>query len=310
MLDLKRGFFVAMWLILRQRLNCIHARSYVPGVLAFVLAKVFRIAWIFDTRGLWADEKVDSGDWSRTGLVYKVFKKLERQMLKQADAIVVLTHASKEYLRDYTDVPIWVISTCTNLKLFVPSLDRRKAKGILVYVGSLGGWYMSQEMVLFYAAWRKYAPDPRFLLVTKSDVSDIRRALSQIGAESELIHKVAQRDEVSELIQNAQAALCFVRPTFSKIGSMPTKLGEYLACGVPVAANIVGDMAQVFHASPAGVVLPDFSEGSIALAAKELFRRSLDSEVRAAARTLAERWFNLEKAVQVYDEIYRSLGVA
>ncbi len=310
------GFLVSVFMKLFGQVDLVHVRSYVPFSMALPWLMFSRTPCLFHTEGFWFDEKVDFGSWPQNGYLFKVGKQLEKVLYRRADAISVLTYSAKQYLElEYENrksivAPIFVVTVCTDLKRFCPpSMETAVSMGDLIYVGSLGGWYMADEMVRFYSAWRKLAPSSRFIVVTKSPVDQIRRALLDICAEDELVHKIAEHDEVPTLIQQAQAAVCFIRPTFSKRGSMPTKLGEYLACGVPVAANIIGDMAQVLHASSAGVVLHDFSDSSIEWAAKELFRRSLDGEVRADARALAEKWFNLDDAVDVYDRIYQSLCV-
>lgn len=310
--DLLQGFIVAMCLILWGRVKLVHVRSYVPCAMVLPLVKMFSLSLLFDTRGLWADEKVDSGSWTQDGWIYKLTKKLERQMFKQTSAIAVLTVSFKSYLqrevsyREEIKARIFVIPTCTDLKLFSPTLNKEDT-GDLIYVGSLGGCYMSEEMVRFYAAWRKYAPNPRFILVTKSSVSEIKNDFTEIGAEQELIHLSVKHHEVPGLIQKAQATLCFIRPSFSKIGSAPTKLGELLACGLPVAANIVGDMARILEGSQAGVIVQNMDDEALEEAAKELFERSQKSAVRQEARALAEKWFDLKQAVDVYDGIYREI---
>ncbi|MBL4818469.1 MAG: glycosyltransferase [Deltaproteobacteria bacterium] len=312
MFDMWLGLKVGSLLCLMGRVNRIHVRSYVPCAMMLLWAKISRTPLLFDTRGLWADEKVDSGSWSSGGWLYRLIKKLERQLFKHADAITVLTHSLKNYLlkeyayRNEIKAPISVISTCTDLKRFsLPPFGKRGRGGILIYVGSLGGCYMTQEMLKFYAAWRRVAAKPRFLLVTKSPIHEFREALISMGAEQELIHRSVDNSEVPDLIRSAQAGICLIRPSFSKRGSAPTKLGELLACGVPVVANIVGDMARVLEGSLAGIVLSDFSDDSLERAAKKLFECSKNQGVCQEARVLAEKHFDLEKAIDAYHEIYQ-----
>ena len=44
------------------------------------------------------------------------------------------------------------------------------------------------------------------------------------------------------------AGIFFIKPTFSKKASMPTRLGEYLASGVPCLCNTgIGDIDRLFE---------------------------------------------------------------
>ena len=62
--DIFCGTVLGFWLVLRYRLRIVHARSYVPSVMALVLKRLTGVKYIFDMRGFWADERKDSGAWN------------------------------------------------------------------------------------------------------------------------------------------------------------------------------------------------------------------------------------------------------
>ncbi len=295
--DLKLGFLVASWLILTQRVKLMHARSYIPALLVYMLSVVYRRPWIFDTRGLWADEKVDSGSWSPNSLVYRFFKRAERVLFRHANTVIVLTERFKGYLYDKTSSRVVVIPTCVDLDTFVTMSEANQSTGILVYLGSLGGLYMTEEVLRFYRYWRNIANNSQLWVISHSEFK---------AMESDIRCLKVEHHEVPELLKQAQAGICFIKPSFSKLASAPTKLGEFLACGVPVAANIIGDMQRVLQGSLAGVVLSDFSDESLERAARKLYECSRNLQVKIEARKLAEKWFDLEKAVERYGNVYGS----
>ena len=55
--------------------NIEHIRSYMPGLAALPLKKIFKLSLVFDMRGLWADEKVDRLGWSKKQIKYKKNKR-------------------------------------------------------------------------------------------------------------------------------------------------------------------------------------------------------------------------------------------
>ena len=98
--DLAQGLLTALLLVKLGQVNLVHVRSYVPCTLVLPLVKILKIPLLFDTRGLWADEKVDSGSWKQNSQIYKLTKKLEQKLFQQADAIFVLTYLLKNYLQN------------------------------------------------------------------------------------------------------------------------------------------------------------------------------------------------------------------
>jgi hypothetical protein len=67
-------------------------------------------------------------------------------------------------------------------------------------------------------------------------------------------------------------------------------------------------MPQILRESAAGVVVDDHSDAGLFRAAELLFEKSQHPGVSQAARELAERWFSLERGLEAYDYVYRSLS--
>jgi hypothetical protein len=62
--DIACGITLGLWLVLRYRLALVHARSYVPAVMALALKRLTGVKFLFDIRGFWADAMVVSGLYS------------------------------------------------------------------------------------------------------------------------------------------------------------------------------------------------------------------------------------------------------
>ena len=61
--DVLHGIFKGWFLIKTNGIKIIHARGYIPGIIAYFLKILTRAKFIFDTRGFWPEEKVDAGAW-------------------------------------------------------------------------------------------------------------------------------------------------------------------------------------------------------------------------------------------------------
>ena len=320
LVDITQGFVAATVLRAIKRAELIHGRSTGPGAMVLPLVRATRARLLFDTRSLWADEKVEAGAWPQNGALHRIVKHVERVLYRSSTAITVLTHAFQRYLRtqypyrEEIRCPIHVVPTCTDLDRFSPLVepDAEVSRqvgdaSVLAYAGSFGALYMAREMAELYLAWRKLFRSARFLAVSRQEPTAVREVLAAKGAADELVHVSAGHARVPALLRCARAALCFAHDGFSQQASAPTKLGEALACGVPIAANVVGDMATVLHATPAGVVVSEYGADPLAEAAAKLKAAAEMPTIAAEARAVAERWFRLDHALDAYDRVYRGL---
>ena len=105
------------------------------------------------------------------------------------------------------------------------------------------------------------------------------------------------------------AAAAIIKPSYSKMASAPTKLAEYLGCGVPCVGNInVGDMEEIIAGERVGVVLRDSSAAAHAAAADRLLALLDEPGTRQRCVATARRLFSLDLGVEAYRQIYDSLA--
>ena len=309
-----------------RQFEIVHCRSYIPVIVGLHLKKRYGLKLIFDMRGYWAEEKVESGNWPlRNPLfraVFDYFKREEADALIRADAIVSLTRASRHELAgrpELKDGPekIAVIPTCVDFDHFALATQagRKKARQqlgiphdtpVLGYVGSVGGDnYMLGEKLEFFRAYREKRPGACFLFITQVDPQLIIAAAREkdIGEDCLLI-RAARRDEVPFFTSAADHGVAFKRATFSALACSPTKLGEMMALGTPVAANSgVGDVTEIL-AETGGVTIDRFDRQSLSAAVGRLISTEMTPKtIRDRARTR----FDLRNGVRAYDQIYRSV---
>jgi glycosyltransferase involved in cell wall biosynthesis len=315
--DILLGALTGVRAVVATRIRLVHARSYVAGVMAWLITRVTAASMLFDMRGFWVDERVEGGLWSREGTLYRMAKRWERRLLRDANGIVVLSHAAVPHLEHLAGapiaVPVRVVPTCVDLERFRPG-DRRTARAtlgipedafVLIYVGSFGTWYMGPETFVLAQAIAELASPFLFVLLTRAvqEASELvpteLRDRTRIGT--------ATHDEVASWLAAADAGVALVRPSFSKVASCPTKLGEYLACGLPVASTRgIGDVDRILE-DGGGVLLPSTDQAGVEAAAQALVGSARADGGAARCRRVAEETFSLEAGVeqlrQLYDEL-------
>jgi glycosyltransferase involved in cell wall biosynthesis len=320
--DVAAAVTVATYLVIRRRIDVVHARSHVPAVPALLLKLLLGRKMIFDLRGIMAEEYVDAGVWRRGTPAYRITRWVERVALYHADAVVMLTSRIRDQLTaqhpGVLSRKVEVIPCCVDLSLYAP-VDKKEARArlglggsrLMVYAGSLGGWYLTDEMVQLFLVARTFDPGMHFLLLTQTP-SVAREALTRRSVdEGAFSVKTVQPRDVPAHLQAADFAIALIRPAPSKVSSSPTKVGEYLASGLPILANRgIGDVDQVIERREVGVLIEDFGEPSYRKAVASIVALvDRDQGLATRCRSAAEEEFSLEKVgVPRYLDVYRRLG--
>lgn len=322
--DICKGIIVGSRLIRRRNLNIVHARSYVAALMAWWLTCQTGAKFVFDMRGFWADERVEGNLWSRGGLLYRVAKRCEAGFLRAADAIITLTRSAKieiEQFPIFNHRPpmITVIPTCVDLTRFKirPKSSRLlrelglEGRFIIMYSGALGTWYLLDAMVQFYRAMKHRVSGTHFVVLTGEDRERVRRSLEMQGlTPTEVTVRSVPYDSMPEWLSLADAAVLFRRPSYSLKGVFPTKLGEFLACGVPVVLNVgIGDADEIVGENRVGVLVPRLEPDEYDRAAEALLGLLGDPSLRMRSQTVAEE-FSLDRGISRYIETYSTLATS
>jgi glycosyltransferase involved in cell wall biosynthesis len=293
----------------QEAFSIVHCRSYITALVGRWFKRRYGARFIFDMRGFWADERVEGGLWNLGSPVYRrvynFFKRQERKFLNDADAVIVLTVAAREEILSWgTADKITVIPCCVDLQLFDRStvaaedvavwrtrLDIPPGTYVLLYLGSIGTWYLWNEMVLFFERLKKEHAHAKFLVLTPDT--------DKIMSHPDFIVRTVSRQEVPGLICLADASVCFIKPSFSKKGSSATKMAEVLAMGVPVITNPGwGDVAFLADKLNNLVIADPYAE--------QPPRIPVSSDPESSA--FFAGFFSLAEGVEKYNTVYRGRG--
>lgn len=328
--DVFAGTRLCTQLLREKKIQAVHARSHIPAVIALRLKERFGIKMIFDVRGLMADEYVDADHWGQDSLPYRLTKSAERRALRAADGVVTLTEriwpiiSSWDSLRN-RNVIHEVVPCCADLDLFrfdQTARDLRRAqlgidnRFVLVYSGSIDGWYLTKEMADFFSVLRRRNARAHMLWLTPTRHERIHSLMRQRAiSESDYSVIAAVPHQVPSYLSAADAALAFIKPCFSKLASSPTKYAEYLACGLPLIINAgIGDSDSLITGEKTGALIHEFNEREFDVAANLIESLAANAEqARRHAREVAERLFDVrgvgvERYARLYARVVRDEG--
>jgi glycosyltransferase involved in cell wall biosynthesis len=310
----------------KERFDAVHCRSYVAAEVGLLLKQRFGVKMLFDMRGFWADEKVDNGQWDLRKPFYKqlyrFYKKKEKAFLLGADAIISLTDKAKAYLLQqsaYSGLSIDVIPCCADLEHFnYFSVDERAVAAlkqqlgipdsakVLTYLGSVGGWYMTEEMFRFFVHLQKRHPEYVLLVLTKDDARAVQAEATACGVlPGNIIVKYAIRTELPIYLALSTCSIFFIRNTFSKIASSPTKHAELMGMGIPVICNDIGDTGALINRTGTGLLIDEFGTKHLEDVVAAI--PNVEQLPKAHIRRCAEDLFDLQSGVQKYLQVYQQM---
>ena len=313
------SMIVFLFLCLREvrkgNAELIHARSYIPAAVALLVNKLTGTPFIFDMRALWPEELITAGRLKRGSVMHKAIAWVERSCLKNAAAVVSLTHAAVGYLQEtYTEElkgqVIRVIPTCADLDRFVPASTNRDGPATYSCVGTvLSGWFHLDWLADFFKQVAAQDTEACFEVITRDASDEVR---SRLGGNEDFQQRLRvfglPPQQVHSAVQSHTVSAMFFSQGLSKLGSSPTRMGEILGCGLPVVANSgVGDVARIIEHYNVGVLVEDGSSESMKLGLQRLNELRKDPELAQRCRRAAEEVFSLEAGIEAYRELYRGI---
>ncbi|HEX6189888.1 MAG TPA: glycosyltransferase [Pyrinomonadaceae bacterium] len=320
--DVLAGARYARGLVRRNSIEIVHARSHIPATIALSLKRDFGLKMIFDVRGLLAEEYADAGHWQKGSLRYRLTKRMESRCLAAADGVVTLTERIWPIIKEWQalrghEVAHEVVPCCADLERFRFSATDRMARRtelglqdafVLVYSGSIGGWYLTEEMADIFSALLKVRPDAHFLWLTPGEHDRVHAIMRGRGVPPNryTVHRSAPQD-VPSYLSASDAGIAFIKACFSKLASSPTKTAEYLGCGLPIIINAgVGDSDQLVTTEQVGALVSNFNAADYDDAIKTIVKFvARPDETRIHTRAVAERLFDVRRVgVSRYADLY------
>lgn len=312
----------------KDKFDMVHTRSGTPALVGLWLKKKLQVKFLNDIRDFYAESRIDSGAWNKKNIiyrsVYRFFKQKEVETVKECDGIVCLTESAKAIIEKWpeykNEIPLEVIPCSVDINLFDPknirdeerlrfktALKIQEEDFVFSYLGSIGSWYLTDELMRFFKIVGDSMPQAKFLFISPDSAETIESAAKKAGlAENRLMITKAKRNKVPVLLSLSKYAVFFIKPCYSKQASSPTKHGEIMAMGIPVITNAgVGDVADIVEKYNSGIVIENFpTEEFECITNKIAAGLSFD---KALIRNAALEYYNLDNAVRKYSKIYKAI---
>ena len=284
-----------------EKTALIHARSDIP---AFSAIASHQAPVLWDVRSLWADQKVIIQKNLLNKTLYRGYRGLESIAASQSLGMSTLTSAVVPILEQrHRHLP--------QLRTVVPTavdLDRFKFNATLpstiraLFSGTYNEYYDLELSARFMEELeRQITVEIHWARPAESNRTQIGVGESKVFPSSQL--------GMSELIPNYSfgVSVCKLDAGPSLSAAMPTKIGEFLACGRPIVVNKgLGDMDQFIDEFDVGVIL-DGTTSNLKEGATKLATLLSDSETPNRCRALAEKYFSMDVGADRYLNLYSKI---
>jgi glycosyltransferase involved in cell wall biosynthesis len=315
MFDVGCGAWVLAARARRGVARLVHARGSIPGAMARPAAKVAGAKFLYDADGPLSEEYVEAGVWPAGSPGHRLARASERKCFEAADRVAVLSGIYADEKGGELGRRPEVLPCAVDTGHYRPQPEARARiraelglEGtVFVYAGKAGGWYRTEEMFDFVAAFQAGTPPVIVLVLTTQEPAAFEASARARGLRC--VVRRATRADMPGYLSSADAALSFRSPTPSQRAASPIKNGEYLACGLPVVSTgVAGDYPALLRRERVGVVVEGLDRAAYDRAAAELQVLLADHSRAGRCREVAVREVDLEQVVLPrYERLYREL---
>lgn len=278
------------------------------AVPARVLARRYKIPFVFEVRDLWPEAPYQLG-YIKNKFLYKALSVFAKQTYNKAQGIVALSPGMKEGIMKYNipEEKIKVIPNCADVDFFQTNenLDIRAKYNlsddifILAHIGSMGV-INGLEYVIDAAVELEKVYMNKVVILLTGDGGQ-RRFLERKVAELKLTNIIftgkIPKYQVPLLMKEVDATIMSVKNEPILEMASPNKFFDSLAAGKPTLVNCAGWMKNIIQLNKAGFfVRPDYP-CDVVSAVKEI-KADIANNYGKNALRVAQTQFNREDAVK------------
>jgi glycosyltransferase involved in cell wall biosynthesis len=237
------------------------------GLAGWWIARLNRVPFVFEVRDLWPESLVAVGVGNANSALHRGLAKIARFLYRNADHIVVVTPAFREFLISRWQVPAQKISVVPNgveTGIFSPRFpdpDLREhldaeGKFIVSFIGTLGLAHGLDTLIA--AAERFQKTEPQIVFAIVGEGAD-RERIAGIARGKRLTNVcfVPQqlRERVPDYIAASDACLVLLKKSEVFETVIPTKMLEFMSCARPVILGVRGQAREIIEGSRAGICI-------------------------------------------------------
>lgn len=304
-----RGLFLP-----KQDVILIEAQPVFPALGGVILALLKRTPYVLNVSDLWPDHLLTVGVLTARHPVYRIFRRIVDFAYRHAAQIIAMSPIWAEKIQGYIgkSEKVHVVYNGVDLNIFFPSKEKAEflkkydlgEQKIVSFIGTFSTPYDFPTMMKTIQHFVAHQ-EIQFVFIGQGSQAELFKEYLATGDYSNVrwIHWI-ERDEIPQAWHASYLTYWAIGDHDLYKGTIPAKLFELMACGVPVVASMNGLTADMIQESGGGIVVPakDLA-GLIAGISRLIDDKPFHEACSRAARRYAEQHFDHEKVAQAYEHI-------
>jgi glycosyltransferase involved in cell wall biosynthesis len=288
--------------------------QFFTAVAGWLVSRVYRRPFVFEIRDLWPDSIIAVGAM-KEGVAITMIRHIEQFLYRQADLIVMVSHASREILigRGIDAGKIIVVTNGIDTATLSPGtapaeLRARlglEGKIVVSYIGTVGMAHGLQLILDAAQACRTRLPDIQFMIVgAGAELGELQqqaktRDLANVTFVGQVPHA-----EIVNYWRLSDITLVLLRDTPLFRTVIPSKIFEAMATGTPVITNVRGELQTILEPLGAAEMIEPDSLAALVDAIDSLVQNpARRRELSSAALETAKRYDRFELADRMLDAL-------
>lgn len=260
--------------------DAVYERASLYGTAGLQLARAFDRPLVLELNAPLAAEQA----MYRSAGLDDLAGQAERLVVSQADAVLAVSSALRAHAIALGAPPsrVHVLPNGVDPTLFRPGLRdpgvrKRWRLGdgpVLGFVSGLRPWHGVDDLMPLLAALAPRHPDLRLVVAGDGPARErlVREAASRGLADAVVFTGWVPHEELAPLVRHFDVGLAPYGVPPHAFYFSPLKLFEYMACGVPVVAPALGQIAEIVRDGVTGLLYPPGDVAALAAACHALLR--------------------------------------
>jgi glycosyltransferase involved in cell wall biosynthesis len=297
------------------------------GLAGWWISRLKHVPFIFEVRDLWPESLVAVGVGNAKSILHRSLARIAAFLYRNADHIVVVTPAFREFLVSRWQIPAEKISVVPNgveTKIFSPRFgndDLRESLGgdgkfVASFIGTMGLAHGLNTLIAAAERFQTTEPDVLFMLVGEGADRERITAMAQAKGLSNIRFVPQQlREKVPDYIAASDVCLVLLKKAEVFETVIPTKMLEFMSCAKPVILGVGGQAREMIECSRAGICIEpenvdQLCDAILKLRKEEWLRESLGRNGREYIISNLSRERTADEYLQVLNGVIPAVGAS
>lgn len=219
----------------------------------FLLKSLLRKIWVVDVRDLWLENAAALGFFSEKSIYFRLFDKTRSICLKKLDLFAYTAPMIKDWF--YNHYPITATSVFNPNGIDPTEYPYSTEVGNhIIYIGNIGHAYDLKNVITSLT----YLQDKTINLIIRGGGDKKDELVSYVNKlqlnDRVVFYEKLSRSDLLKLIRRCRIGICPLKEEESLRSVIPTKVIEYMGCGIPFIGTGFGEIERLAEESNAGII--------------------------------------------------------